>query len=222
MHVLRVKDTVQGRVQIQVCRTEIRGQLSYPTFGKGLKKNRNYNTVPRPYPGTSFKKPLPPPPKHADGDRRRRTRGRRELHRTVALKRTAEDTRHHGRAEAGAETPSVGAAPRAPLTLDRSTPPTTTAAAGSSSSIHPPCNRSLHRTLETRDQHPPPLPRTTHRRRATPVQKLHNGSTTSTGSPSTPELNAKGARKSLRGLIPMHRRRFAGDARKHKPRGPRT
>ena len=66
---------------------------------------------------------------------------------------------------------------------------------------------------------------TTSRRRRPPEKKLHSGSTTSTSSPMTPERNAKGARKSSRGLIPTERRRrrrLAGDARNPNPRDPRT
>ena len=104
----------------------------------------------------------------------------------------------------------------------------TEAAAGRSSPLHSPSlheTPSCHSAHQTKGQqaHLPHGP--TSRRLRPPVQKLHSGSTTSTSSPMTPERNAKGARKSSRGLIPTERRRrrhLAGDARNPNPRDSRT
>jgi hypothetical protein len=59
---------------------------------------------------------------------------------------------------------------------------------------------SIHRTKAQR-AHIPSRSRTMSRRRATPVQRLHHGSTTSTGPPLAPEWSITRVRKSLRGLI---------------------
>jgi hypothetical protein len=143
-----------------------------------------------PFQKEASRNPLPPPPNHADADRCRANLRPKRTPSHRGFERTAEDTRRHGRVEAGTETPSVGAAPQAPLAKDRSSPMTTAAATGRSSSIHPPANRitrSLYRTLRRGDRLEPPPPRTTRRRQPTPVQISHKGRPTSTGSPSAPE-----------------------------------
>ena len=135
-----------------------------------------------------------------------------KLHRQKALRRVEVDTHPNGRDKGIADSPSTGAAPQAPTTLDQSSPPTIIG--GNSSSIHSPTIRQTHscRCIFAKDvpaplqtsrknasrarKKPagPPPPRTTRHRRPTPVQISHTRRPTSTGSPSAPEASTNGAR----------------------------
>jgi len=121
---------------------------------------------------------------------------------------------------------SAGAAPRAPLISDQTSPPMTTATAGTSSSIQPPVFRktsSHHLTFKVESRRPHRPARTTSRCRQTPVQGLHAGRPSSTSSLPAPEWSTDEMRESLRGPYsltpppPSPRRR----RRKHNP-NPRT
>ena len=145
-----------------------------------------------------------------------------------ALTRAAEHTHRHRRDEAVAVRPSAGDAPQTPPTLDPNSRTTTTkTAAEASSRIHTPNFHQIrsyfyiHKRKE-RHTHLPTGPAS--RCWTTPVQGFHAGNTTSTSSPSTPEWSIAGARKSLRGLILLRRRRLRlnADARRPNPRSTRT
>ena len=119
--------------------------------------------------------------------------------------------------------PASMATPQAPWIMERSSLTMTSAAAGTSSPNQPPIfhKPSSHlRTSEAESRRPRhPAKATSHRRR-TPVQRLHVGRPTSTGSPSVPEWSTNGARKNPRGLIPRRRRRLVDW--KPRPKTPRT
>ena len=121
-----------------------------------------------------------------------------------------------------------GATPRAPLIQDQSSPSTADAAEGNSSLDQPPIIRispNLQCILEAEAPYLHHAPETEKSRGWPPVQRLHEGSPSSTGSPATPERSATRTRKSPRGLIPSQRRRcrrLAADAGKPNPRFTRT
>ena len=119
--------------------------------------------------------------------------------------------------------PSAEATPRAPWILEQSSLSTTTAAAGTSSLNQPPIfhEPSSHlRTSEAESRRPRhPAKATSHRRR-TPVQRLHVGRPTSTGSPSVPEWSTNRARKNPEDLF--HVAAAAAVDGKPRPRTPRT
>jgi len=159
------------------------------------------------------------------GSGRRTTLDRRVLHRTNALKKPQWTLVPKNEMRPSPRRPSAGATPRAPWILEQSSLSTTTAAAGTSSPNQPPIfhKPSSHlRTSEAESRRPRhPAKATSHCRR-TPVQRLHVGRPTSTGSPSVPEWSTNGARKNPRGLIPRRRRRLVDVDWKPRPRTPRT
>ena len=90
-----------------------------------------------------------------------------------ALKGAAVATRREGRDRNADERTSAGDTPRAPPTMDRTSP--STRAAGKSRSIHSPANHSTRSCRSTLDQAQgriqPPSLRTTSLRRQTPVHR---------------------------------------------------
>ena len=136
-------------------------------------KHRNYKQAP----GHSTDRIHPTPLLPAiTGGPPPRIPGRKEPSRHEALKVAAVDTRP-GRDEAVACTTSAGDTPRAPTTMDTSSPPTTDAAGRYANQFHSPnfhTTRNCFFILEPKGQKTP-LPTRSMRRRQTPKQSLHIG-----------------------------------------------
>jgi len=214
----KYKYAYRNRYTVQGYRVE----LTIPDCTEVHKKTKITSRSPDPFAGRTRRRS---PPRRIAGSGRCTTPYRRVLHRTNTLKKPQWILVPKNEMRPSPRRPSAGATPRAPWISEQSSLSTTTAAAGTSSPNQPPIfhKPSSHlRTSEAESRRPRhPAKATSHRRR-TPVQKLHVGRPTSTGSPSVPEWSTNGARKNPRGLIPCRRRCRRLVDWKPRPRTPRT